>query len=666
MSKEILGSSQSGEDTDSPGVTGGSRSSARAVISRRRVVVGVFATLVLIGGGFSAFHLLRASHFAHEGVKEMREAEIHLRARRTADARDRSVAARTSFERSAREMRTLAPLLALGRHMPVIGPQIRAAEALTTSGIGLSTAGLHLSAAAEILAASPDPGASPGRPFDAVRGAQGPLSSALLALDAVAFRSSELAAYHLDGPLGRARDDLLERLGPVRSQVTAAADGVGALLTFAGDTGPRRYLVLSQNPDEVRPTGGFIGTYGVLVADGGRLAFERYDAIEDWQAAHPDAVLRPDQVLSPFRFYTPPRPQTLANVNSVPDWPHAARLAADLWSRAGEPPVDGVLAVTPGFLVRWLRVTGPVHVPQYDETVTATNVVERLDFHTHPPTPVAGDRKDFVAAVAHAGLRFGLDAPSSQWQALGQAVGEAFDAREALAWFVDPTLQQVVSDRGWDGTLPEGPGDFLSTAEFSYAAKNGRGLRRTYDHRVDLREDGSARISTTVEIRNSDPPDPSENPSSLSYITLYGARGAVIDRDASGDPTPEQPVAGRPGAGWFRAAEPLGTTSLTVVWEVPKAAVRTPDGALSYALRFLRVPDHSGDRLHLSVRLPPGWRWAGAAPPTTVELDVDVVGSWPFVAEHPRRSHCSERPGACVIGEQRLGSAGRLRSGTLG
>ena len=35
---------------------------------------------------------------------------------------------------------------------------------------------------------------------------------------------------------------------------------------------PRRYLVLTQDPAEVRPTGGFIGSYGIVVFDRGSLA----------------------------------------------------------------------------------------------------------------------------------------------------------------------------------------------------------------------------------------------------------------------------------------------------------------------------------------------------------------------------------------------------------
>jgi hypothetical protein len=60
-------------------------------------------------------------------------------------------------------------------------------------------------------------------------------------------------------------------------------------------------------------------------------------------------------------------------------------------------------------------------------------------------------------------------------------------------------------------------------SEFEYASKNGRDLRRTYDHDVQLNADGSARITTKVTIRNTG--DPGRfNEISLSCLSLYGPR----------------------------------------------------------------------------------------------------------------------------------------------
>ena len=55
-----------------------------------------------------------------------------------------------------------------------------------------------------------------------------------------------------------------------------AADQAARLLPpLLGADGPRRYLLVSQNPAELRATGGMFGAYAVIQADGGRVRMGR-------------------------------------------------------------------------------------------------------------------------------------------------------------------------------------------------------------------------------------------------------------------------------------------------------------------------------------------------------------------------------------------------------
>jgi hypothetical protein len=461
------------------------------------------------------------------------------------------------------------------------------------------------------------------------------LERGLAALDASIDDVAALNGYRLIGPLASARKDLVTRLPDARLRAARAEAGVQAFLAFAGDDGPRRYLVFSQNPDELRPTGGFLGTYGVLTssaADG--LKIERYDGIESWIHAPEHAGAKVSSAEAPivFSMTNPPSYQNLSNVNATADWPTGARLAADLWAKGGEPPVDGVLSFTPDFLARMLRVIGPVEVPGFGETVTADNLIERADFYTHqePPDPgVAGGRKRFVSEVVRIVLGRLLDAPASSWRELARAAAQGFDAREAMAWSKEPAVQPVLTGLAWDGAFHGADGDLAASSEFEFAAKNGRGLRRTFDHHVVLHADGSARVTTAVTVANTKPFDPGYNIDSLSYVVAYGPRGGVLADGTDEVDATEPLLDGHPSASWLMAAPPLGQDRRTAVWDVPSLATRQKDGTFVYRLTWRAIPAHAGDVVNLRVELPAGWRWEHA-PPTTLQASSDFVRSFSY------------------------------------
>ncbi|MFN8035798.1 MAG: DUF4012 domain-containing protein [Acidimicrobiia bacterium] len=603
--------------------------------TRWLIVAGVVVVVV----GFVALALFRTARAARLGVRgksALLRAEHDLGARRVGAARQDLLEARGDFAKMRRELDGLGPLAPVARVTPFLRVQMRGAEAFTEAGKLLSDAGLRLADASALVI---QPKNEHQRLADALadlRTIRAALTSGIAALDVAAGKVGALDGYRLVGPLDAARRDLARRLPRVGARAFSARDGVDALIDLLGGSGPRRFLVFSQNPDEVRPTGGFIGTYGVLATAGGHLDLERYDSIESWYKSHPQAQVPAEQAAAPLRLGTPPSAQTIANVNATADFPAAARLAADLWKRGGEAPVDGVFAMTPDFMARILAVLGPVAVPGYDETVTSANLLERVDFHTHLEAAAnqqPGGRKAFVAELAHVVMQRLLDAPASKWEPLARAVGKSFDAKEAMAWSNRPVIGREVAARAWDGALPEGTGDFFYQGEFEYTAKNGRGLKRTFDHTVDLRADGSAKVTTKVTIANTRAASSEGllNIDSLSFVTAYGPTGATLDAATDPPDTVGTPIAGHPNASWFVSADPLASASYTVAWDAPNVARRVAGGALEYRLRFLPLAAHTGDVLELHVNLPKGWKWEGAAPPASAKLDAEVNGAWRLV-----------------------------------
>lgn len=601
----------------------------KRLASRRRRPLLVVLALLLVGcGALSVYRAFRAADAGSKAKAALLRGESHLAEGKLADAGKDLTVARDGFARMQEEIRGIGPLLYVSRVAPFVRMQVRGAEAFAGAGRLLAEAGIDVADTAGPILTPPDPSIAAPNDLDTLRRVQGSVHSGVKALDRAVRKISALNGKRLVGPIGTARQDLARRLPRIQDRAHSAMDGLDALAAFSGGAGDRRYLFLSQNPAEPRPTGGYMGTYGLITAHDGKLALDQFNGIEEWVRPRPQLAIPPDKAGSPFPFISPPFSQTIANLNNVPDWPTVARAVMEMWNQGGEQPVDGVLSVSTGFLGRVLAITGPVQVPVFNETVSSGNVVTRMDFYAHRgPDPT--NSKDFVGAVAEVVLQKVLTVPTSQWKALGTVLGQSFDAREAMAWTTDAAVAATLASRHWDGALPAASGDFFAEAPFAFATKNGRGLRRTYDHSVVAAPDGSARVSTSITIENTEPQG-FYNTDSLTYVTLYGPEGATL-HNASDPPAALEPaIAGHPAAGWFVSAPPLGRTTLKVVWNVPDLLKKNADGTWSYELNWRRVPDHAGDAVNLEVELPPDWRWTGDGPPAKQVLDADISRTWPI------------------------------------
>jgi len=298
---------------------------ALSVESRRTALASLDQSLQRMQGQLAQFESRRSEIAAQlasgsspvEGLES--ERQTHLNQRQLAPAKAELVKAGHDFEQSRRQVRTLRRFLPFARVVPLLGSQIQGVDDLAGAGVLLSDAGVRLVDAASSIIEPSDQNQKLSDALDRLRGVEDLLQAGVASIDAAGATVDKLEGKRLVRPPGRARTDLARRLPEIRRRATDAQEALASMITFAGGEGPRRYLVLSQNPDEVRPTGGFIGTYGVLEAVSGQLSLERYDSIESWITPRPEAVATPAERGSPLRLDTR-RPQSLANVNTWPDW----------------------------------------------------------------------------------------------------------------------------------------------------------------------------------------------------------------------------------------------------------------------------------------------------------------------------------------------------------
>lgn len=232
----------------------------------------------------------------------------------------------------------------------------------------------------------------------------------------------------------------------------------------------KTYLLLLQNNEELRPTGGFIGTYGLVTLNKGKI---KQLTIQDVYALDRFSPLRTRPLSpEPLRQYLEQARLYLRDANWDPDFPTSAKTILRFYEeelryvpKADWPSskIDGVLALTPEVIRPLLLLTGPLTVQ--DQTFTADNLTEALEYEvernfSNRAVPKA-QRKEILAELAQQLLTRLQNLPLEKVGQIFMILRTALEEKQLLLYFQDAQLQQAVSRYGWDGKIIAASGDFL-------------------------------------------------------------------------------------------------------------------------------------------------------------------------------------------------------------
>ncbi len=154
--------------------------------------------------------------------------------------------------------------------------------------------------------------------------------------------------------------------------------------TLLGIDKPTSYLIEQLDSTQLRPGGGDIGSYGIVTVSGGRLSSIHMSdtyLLDDPYKYAGNRIPYPSTYRW-FSNYLASESWSLHDSNLDADFPTAARYGEQIYHiEGGTTPVQGMIAITPWFIENALKITGPVYVNEYNETITAYNLINRIHYH---------------------------------------------------------------------------------------------------------------------------------------------------------------------------------------------------------------------------------------------------------------------------------------------
>lgn len=447
--------------------------------------------------------------------------------------------------------------------------------------------------------------------------------------------------------------------------------------SFLGSDQPKSYLLLAQNRDELRGTGGFISGIGQVTVEDGRIS--RFDlgdsySIDDFSKTYPappDALKR--YMLADY--------WVTRDSNWSPDFPASAQKAQELYAISTGNQTQGVIAFNQLAIKRILEVIGPISLPGIDEPVSAENIETYLS-QAWAPEPGEGlsmewwlHRKDFMQQLGLVLLDkiFKIE-DQGPMIALAKAVYELIAQGQVLLYFNDPELEQALVAAGLDGAVRPGSGDFLYLVDSNVGFnKVDAVIRRSLTYSLDLsvlnNPKGTARI-TYQHSGSGDEPckqeisygtgtyEDMQQRCYLDYWRLYVPEGSLLTSSIS-QPVPAEALlsnqgysglvdtlAGEAGSEVFAGLLMLSqgkSASINLAYDLPPEVLQP--GKSGYVEYFLHIGVQSGVQtlpFVLEVMLPmdsslvdPGvgwtntagssWTWQGVLDrPTNLHLTIKV------------------------------------------
>lgn len=415
-------------------------------------------------------------------------------------------------------------------------------------------------------------------------------------------------------------------------QAPAAMRALAALPTALGADGSRTYLLVPQNPEDLRASGGYIGTVATLRVDRGHIRLVSAEA-----SGLVDQLYRPNVI--------PPLPMALhgwgawyfRDANWSADYPTSAQLLAIFYRLGTHQRVDGVIAITPAVLRAIFALTGPVPVPGYNTVLTAENAFQIIDLQVNR---LNRGKVFAVAAYKAVFARLLTVGPRAMNTAVLDLLRQDVLAHALQLFSYDPSVESAIRGIHADGAIDPTTGDYLYVVDTNLSTnKINQLIQERITYRAVIQLDHTIHASLTIRYVNDadarNVPIQNGHPDYQEFVRVFVPKGSTLTSVTGLDqPWPTLTVHHKTQFSGYFALPAHQVRTIAFQYQIPRDA----DPGETYTLYVQRQPGAGAIALDAAVATVPemGLGAGQAHLQTTLtrdaELSVHLIGG---VATNP-------------------------------
>ncbi|MCA9364465.1 MAG: DUF4012 domain-containing protein [Candidatus Moranbacteria bacterium] len=251
----------------------------------------------------------------------------------------------------------------------------------------------------------------------------------------------------------------------------------------------RTYLILLQNNHELRPSGGYIGTFAIVKIKDGQITNLETHNTNVFDGRVPDVELPPYPMKETLKIPS----WKMRDANWSPDFPTSAKKAEYFYHLGkGKEQFDGIIGVTTNILPRLLSVTGPIELEGKAGIFTQENAIDKLQEYVEISYQDLGveeeERKVIIATLAKKIVEKVSWTHPITIAKIGNAIVEALNEKEVQIYVKNEKVQKEVHTAKWGGEInSDWTKDYLMTVDANLSAlKSDRLIDRNINYTIDL------------------------------------------------------------------------------------------------------------------------------------------------------------------------------------
>ena len=381
-------------------------------------------------------------------------------------------------------------------------------------------------------------------------------------------------------------------------------ESLSSTLTLNG--GKKSYLILFLNNTEIRPGGGFIGSFARLDLNNGRataLDFETNIYTLDKTFVAAGNKIAPEEDISSIT-----NDWTMRDANIYADYATSSQKVAWFYQQESGKKVDGVIALDTTLFQELLKVTGPIDMPDYNLEISDENFLSDVQYQVeigyyqdksnwseNQPKKILSDMMPkFLSA---------LTASVAVESAVGKEIIKGISEKHLLAFSENSTVEDLLDGIGMSGKIHDANGDYLYISESNLGVnKSSLNVVQTVDQNVEIDSNGKISEKLSIVRKHSGSyewPD-GEN---KSLMRIFIPLSSQIDSSVQ----KTQSQFGKNSVVFWQNTLPGQSSNSTVDYH-RDSAINITNDSFDYQITIQKQPGIESYKWNLYLVYPQGWK----------------------------------------------------------